>query len=54
MPSTALIVDLAKFFHVSTDYLLGLDESAALDISSLNEKEIMILYDLIAYFKSQK
>lgn len=54
VPSTALIVDLAKLFHVSTDYLLGLNESATLDISSLNDKETMILYELIEYFKSQK
>ena len=45
VPSTALIVDLAKLFHVSTDYLLGLNENATLDISSLNDKETMILYD---------
>ena len=54
VPSTALILDLAKLFHVSTDYLLGLNENAALDISSLNDKETMILYELIEYFKSQK
>ena len=50
MPSTALIVELAKLFHVSTDYLLGLSENVNLDISSLIDKEIMILYDLIEYF----
>ena len=54
VPSTALIVDLAKLFHVSTDYLLGLNENATLDISSLNDKETMILYELIEYFKAQK
>ncbi len=54
VPSTALIVDLAKFFHVSTDYLLGLESSATLDVSSLTEKEIMILYELIEYFKQNK
>ncbi|MDE6750496.1 MAG: helix-turn-helix domain-containing protein [Lachnospiraceae bacterium] len=54
VPSTALIVDLARLFHISTDYLLGLDENVTLDISSLNDKEIMILYELIEYFKSQK
>lgn len=54
VPSTALIVDLAKLFHVSTDYLLGLNENVTLDISSLNEKETMILYELVEYFKSQK
>lgn len=54
VPSTALIVELAKLFQVSTDYILGLSENVSLDISSLNDKEIMILYDLIQYFKSQK
>ncbi len=54
VPSTALIVKLAKLFQVSTDYLLGIKESATLDISALNEKETMILYELIGYFKSLK
>lgn len=54
VPSTTLIVELAKLFQVSTDYLLGLSENVTLDISSLNDKEIMILYELIQYFKSQK
>lgn len=54
IPSTALIVDLAKLFHVSTDYLLGIKGTATLDISTLNEKEIMILYELIEYFKTLK
>ncbi len=54
VPSTSLIVDLARLFHVSTDYLLGMNENVSLDISSLSEKEIMILYELIEYFKSLK
>lgn len=40
VPSTALLVELAKLFQVSTDYLLGLEHKATLDISSLNEEEI--------------
>lgn len=54
VPSTALIVDIAKLFHVSTDYLLGIYETASLNVSSLNEKEIMLVYNLIEYFKSTK
>lgn len=54
VPSTSLIVDLARLFHVSTDYLLGMNENVSLDISSLSEKEIMIIYELIEYFKSLK
>lgn len=54
VPSTALIVDLARLFQVSTDYLLGLNETATLDISMLNDKETIILYELVQYFKSLK
>lgn len=54
VPSTALLVDMSKLFHVSTDYLLGLNENVTLDISSLTDREIMILYELIEYFRSQK
>ena len=54
VPSTALIVDIARLFHVSTDYLLGIKETATLDISDLNEKETMLVYSLVEYFKSIK
>ena len=54
VPSTALVIELAKLFQVSTDYLLGLKNNIILDISTLNEKEIMIVYELVQYFKSQK
>lgn len=53
VPSTSLIVDLAVLFHVSTDYLLGVESTSSLDISGLNDQEIMIIYDLIQYFKSK-
>ena len=54
VPSTALIVDVAKLFHVSSDYLLGINESSTLDISLLSDKETMIVYELVQYFKSLK
>lgn len=52
VPSTSLIVDIAKLFHVSTDYLPGINATASLDISGLNEQEIMLIYGLVEYFKS--
>ena len=54
VPSTALIVDIAKLFHISTDYLLGIKETSTLDISYLNEKETMLVYSMVEYFKSIK
>lgn len=54
IPSTALIVDIARLFHVSTDYLLGINATTALDISGLNDQEVMLVYQLVEYFKSGK
>lgn len=53
-PSTTYIVELAQLFHVSTDYLLGLSDSATLDISHLNEREIQLVYELVQYFRTKK
>lgn len=54
VPSTALIIEISRLFHVSSDYLLGLENTATLDISVLSQEEIEILYTLIKYFKSKK
>lgn len=50
VPSIALLVALAQFFHVSTDYLLGLEQNLTLDISALDETEIKILCELVKHF----
>ena len=52
-PSTTYIVELAQLFHVSSDYLLGLPENAAIDISSLTEREIQLIHELIEYFRTK-
>ena len=54
VPSTSLIVDIARLFHVSTDYLLGIDSTSSLDLSVLNDREVMLVYELVEYFKSTK
>lgn len=54
VPSTQYIVELAKLFHVSTDYLLGMEQSAVLYVDYLTEKEVSVLVDLIACFRSAR
>lgn len=54
VPSTSYIVELAQLFHVSADFLLGLDQNASLDISGLDEEEIKILSEVAWQFRKNK
>lgn len=46
MPSPACLVDLAKVFSVSTDYLLGVDSTATVNVTGLSEKDVAVLASL--------
>ena len=46
MPSPACLVDLAKLFSVSTDYLLGVDRLETVNVTGLNEEDIALLAQL--------
>ena len=38
-PSVDMLVKIASFFSVSTDYLLGLDNRKTIDVSSLSDTQ---------------
>ena len=40
LPSIEMLVKIAYFFEVSTDYLLGLDKKRTLDVENLTEIQI--------------
>lgn len=46
MPSPACLVDLAKLFSVSTDYLLGVERLETVNVTGLDEKDVAILAQL--------
>ena len=52
VPSTNYIVELSKLFSVSSDYLLGLDETSTLQVSGLSPKQVTILNELIECMKN--
>ena len=52
-PTAASLVDLARLFRVSADYLLGLESARTLDLSGLTEQEITILNGLVQYFEKK-
>jgi transcriptional regulator with XRE-family HTH domain len=50
VPSTQYVVELAKAFHVSTDYLLGMEGTATVSVEGLSEKEVSALMEVIRCF----
>ena len=53
VPSTQYIIELAKIFHVSTDYLLGMDMGAALYVDGISEKNVAVLSYLAEMLKEK-
>ncbi len=51
IPSTQYIVELASYFNVSADYILGIGNNEMINISFLSETEKEIVYRLLKYFK---
>lgn len=45
-PSPEVLAKLAQIFHVSADYLLGLDNRETIDVTGLSEKGIAALRTL--------
>lgn len=45
-PSPACLVDLAKLFSVSTDYLLGIERLESVNVTGLNERDVAVLAEL--------
>jgi|UniRef100_UPI003FEFD3D9 transcriptional regulator with XRE-family HTH domain len=46
MPSPPSLVDLARLFSVSTDYLLGVENYSAVNVTGLNEEDVALLAQL--------
>ena len=47
IPSTPYVVELAKNFHVSTDYLLGMEDTSTISIKGLTKKQVSVILDVI-------
>lgn len=52
VPQVQYIVALAKQFKVSSDYILGIEETSSVSISGLTEKQTSTVIELINCFRS--
>ena len=46
-PSFETLIKLARIFHVSTAYLLGLTEKRSIDVTGLTDEEIELISQLV-------
>lgn len=53
-PSYSGLVSLARIFHVSTDYLLGIADKRSVDVSGLDENEIDAVIHMVNVLRERK
>ena len=53
-PSPEVLIKLAAVFHVSTDYLLGIDKKESIDLSGLDDEDIMIVKSLVSSLRNKQ
>jgi len=53
VPSTQYIVELARIFKISTDYLLGVDSSANISVSGLDEQDVHLVYEIVSHLREK-
>ena len=52
MPSPQSLVDLARLFSVSTDYLLGVENHNTVNVTGLDEKDVALIAQLAERLRS--
>lgn len=53
-PTTPYVVAMAKLFHVSADYLLGIESELSLSLDGFTDEEIALIYQLLRYFGNNR
>lgn len=54
IPSTKYVIELARLFSVSTDYLLEVEHEMVLNLSGLDKDSIKILINMEQYMRKRQ
>lgn len=52
-PSPEVLMKLARIFHVSTDFLLGIEKKETLDLSDLTEEDVATVKRLVTSLRNK-
>lgn len=52
-PSYSTLKKLAQLYGVSTDYLVGMNETRSIDVSELNDREVSALLEIADLLKEK-
>ena len=52
-PSPEVLVKLASIFHVTTDYLLGLEQNETIDLVGLDDEDIITVKRLVSSLRAK-
>ena len=53
-PSYDVLIKLARIFHVSTDYLLGMTDKRNIDVTGLDGDEIELISQLVDMLRNKQ
>lgn len=54
LPSYDILIHIARIFHVSTDFLLGIEHKQEIDFSGISQEETNALLNLIRAMKKNR
>ena len=54
VPSTQYVVELASLFHISTDFLLGVEATASVSVEGLSDEDIQLVQTIIDHLRSHR
>lgn len=52
-PSPEILIKLASIFHVTTDYLLGLEQTENIDLTGLDAEDVITVKRLISSLRAK-